>query len=655
MAPRKPRRSSSARKPRQNNTKPDRRKRKTKRTFTATSPVALEVSAVSKGSDQPPNGPDQFMENRLDSPHSISLNNLVRLDWQHRREMFTHGPGTTKLEQLGLKGRPYAVESLEPGTTGNKFVYLYPERRYYVVPIYEEGQSPDAAQRFLLVRSRIDKDEQGPHIFVVEPVETSAPDDPFAHLHIIGGEDDNSLADPHQNMAGIVEAVLTPIETAPKQAAESPAPPPPQPLAPTAPSAAEPLDEDLLSSIDVLSIAQSSRPDAAKDFEAAHNKFLGYVQKRYGLDNISITPGHTKFDPALGHSAATIANNPALPEGIIIGVLRDGYRRDQKVVRDAHVVVNKPDGTAARLQDTGQTALKSSAPPETPQGPDKPDDTLLRCIDRFNQAIGYRPAAEQDLAPLRNCLLDHLHQKYSWELIPTVLNTTQFDEKQGHTQIGMAYLSQVGDGVIVAVEGNGYTSDDKVVRNAQVIVNRIPSHIAQLNKLVSLSRKQMYLEIVARQDMIIDEVIHDAANQVGVIDVIYSLLTILATASTSRIRYLAEQMSNGAATSSLIRENLGRTPPLHLRYLRRTPEMYVALRGAIQPLDTLRQILISEAARRNEKNYYLQADRTWLGELLCQLRPAGLTADDYKKFAEDIARRLEQITFTREFVANTAR
>jgi hypothetical protein len=291
--------------------------------------------------------------------------------------------------------------------------------------------------------------------------------------------------------------------------------------------------------------------------------------------------------------------------------------------------------------------------PRSPQS-EEPDEDLLQCVDNFNSVIGRSSRdAGQDLQSLRDCLLAHLLRKYRWDIMRIAPNTTHFDEKQGHTWAGTAYLSQVGDGVIVAVQNNGYTCDNKVVRNAQVIVNCIPSHIARLNKLVPLRRNQMYLEIVTQQDMIIGEVIHDAANQVGIIDAIYSLLAIFAAASPSRIRYLAEQLNNGKATSSLIRENLGRTPPLHLRYLRRTPEVYVTLRGTVEPLGTLRQILIAEATRRSGTNYYLQTDRPWLIDLLRRLRSDGPTNDDYAAFANDIAKRLEQITFTPEFAANT--
>jgi hypothetical protein len=367
---------------------------------------------------------------------------------------------------------------------------------------------------------------------------------------------------PALHTAGIVEAVLTTTASTPE--------PSTTPSAPSTPSTTTPpLDEDLLSCVDVLAIAQSSRPEVAKDFDAAHNKFLGYVQKRYGLENIPISLGQTRFDPALGHNAATTVNNPTLPDDVIVGVLRDGYRRDHKIVRDAHVVVNKRDAGSDAVRHSysvAQTEPQIAPPLETkPPDPEKPDD------------------------------------------------------------------AQVG-------------------HDAGVIVNRIPSRVARLNKLVSLSRKQMYLEISARPDALIDEAILDADKQVSASDVIYSLLAIFALADPAKVRSLAEQLNNQTATGDSVRKAVEQIPSLHICYLRRTPEIYVVISGAIKPLDALRQILISEATRRSATNY-AQTDQAWLIDLLHQLRPAGPTGDDYVAFANDIARRLEQITFTAELAA----
>jgi hypothetical protein len=405
MAPKKSRRSKPG-KPRQNTRKP-----KAKRVVTKAKARVVRKPPAKAGVGGPlPDEPRPAVE-RPDFPCSFSLSNLVRLDWDRRQDLFPHGPGVSKLERLGVKGRTYNVEALEFGDTGNTFVYLYPEKRYYIVPIYEGDSAADTPQRFLLIRGSDDQTESGPHIFVVAPLEPPAPDGPFAHLHIIGGEDDPGAPDPLHQTAGIVEAVLTATDMPPQPA--QPATPvmpmaaaptvtaPLQPTIPVVSGVVEPWDKELLDCIDVLAIAQTSRPDAAKDFEVAHNKFLGYVQKRYGLESIPIILGQTKFDPALGHSAATTANNPILPEGVIVGVLQDGYRRGQQIVRDAHVVVNKPDtATASKPSPTTQPTPEPRAPSVVkPQGVNKSDEDLLPHIDNFNKARA-RIAGIRNLVPL---------------------------------------------------------------------------------------------------------------------------------------------------------------------------------------------------------------------------------------------------------------
>jgi hypothetical protein len=445
MAPNKSRRSKP------NKAKQSTRKPKVTRVRAKSTAGNGGKSAMNTGAGDPPADASHLAANRPDFPCSLSLSNLVRLDWDQRQNLFPHGPGISKLERFGFKGRSYGVESLELGATDNKFVYLYPEKRYCVVPIYEAGQSSNAPQRFLLVRDRDNQEEPGPHIFVVEPPKSPAPDEPFAHLHIIGGEDDGAPTDPLQQTAGIVEAVLTAVDTAPDQQIQPPVTPPSGPTISSRLAINEPLVEELLAKIDVLSLAQSTRPAVAADFNAAHKQFTEYVQKHFGLEHIPITLGQTKFDPALGHSAATTANNPALPDAVIVGVLRDGYQRDQKIVREAQVVVNKPASTTARPVESEQPASASMSFVAKLQQSDVPDDALLHCIDSFNQALGYSPACEPSLLPLRDCLLSYLHQRYGWERIPIRINETLFDANLGHFSVDTASLGDVSDGAIVAV------------------------------------------------------------------------------------------------------------------------------------------------------------------------------------------------------------
>jgi molecular chaperone GrpE (heat shock protein) len=568
MAPKKSRRTKPG-KPRQNARKP-----KAKRVVTKKARVVRKPPVKTGVGGPLPDEPRPAVE-RPDFPCSFSLSNLVRLDWDRRQDLFPHGPGVSKLERLGVKGRTYNVEALEFGDTGNTFVYLYPEKRYYIVPIYEGDSAADTPQRFLLIKGSDDQTESGPHLFVVAPLEPPAPDGPFAHLHIIGGEDDPGAPDPLHQTAGIVEAVLTatdkPAQPATPVVPSAAAPTVTAPLQPTIPvvaAVAEPWDKELLDCIDVLAIAQTSRPDAAQDFEVAHKKFLRYVQKRYGLESIPIILGQTEFDPALGHSAATTANNPILPEGVIVGVLQDGYRRGQQIVRDAQVVVNKPDtATASKPSSTTQPTPEPRAPSVVkPQGVNRSDEDLLPHIDNFSQAR---------------------------------------------------------------------------------------TRIAGIKNLVPLSRQQLYLEFALHEVQASDEAVQEANEQVAVIDELYSLLAIFAFATPAKIRIVTRQLSTQPATSEFMRSMLP-IPPLET-HLRRTPEISAFLKGNTKVIDALKDILTGEARQRRKTTSSLTMDRAWLNEILRQLRTDGPTASDLKKFAEDIAKRLEQITFTAEFAANTSR
>jgi molecular chaperone GrpE (heat shock protein) len=507
-------------------------------------------SALNAGTGGPPAEASGLTANRPDFPISISLSNLVRLDWQHRQELFAHGPGATKLERFGFKGRTYNVESLEAGETGNGFVELYPELRYYIIPIYEEGQSLDAPQRFLLVRSQTDKGEQGPYILVVEPLEPLTPDDPFAHLHIVGGEDDTEAITSVSRTSGVVIAVLTAMEAIPGQLAESLTETLSLPTKPSASSASASLDEDLLSCIDVLAIAQSSRPNAAKDFDAAHNKFLEYVQKHYGLDNIPIIIGQTKFDPTLGHSAATLANNPALPDGVIVGVLRDGYRHNQKVVREAYVVVNKRNDRADVMPS--YSAMQTVAPPPpVPPAPEQPSpegsaqagyppiEDLLLSIDALSVDQSGSSESDKSLEAARQKLLAYLRQSYGLEVIPVILNKTFFDPTLGHYAIGTIYNPTTPDGVIAKITKEGYTHNGVVVREAHVVVNRT----AALNKIEIIpSGHYLRLEIATPRLASLGYFSKQAVESLQAVDAIYSILAVTRFGNVETIRQFTSSM-----------------------------------------------------------------------------------------------------------------
>jgi hypothetical protein len=68
---------------------------------------------------------------------SFPLNNLIRVDWSRRVDMFPHAPGKSRLQSVVYGDRTYDVESLDPRTMGDPDVELLPECRYYIVPIRE--------------------------------------------------------------------------------------------------------------------------------------------------------------------------------------------------------------------------------------------------------------------------------------------------------------------------------------------------------------------------------------------------------------------------------------------------------------------------------------------------------------------------------------
>jgi hypothetical protein len=532
MAPNKSRRS-----------KPDKakqatRKPKTKRVLTRSTSGAGGKSAMNSDAGGPPAEASRLAANRLDFPISLSLSNLVRLDWDQRQELFPHGPGISKLERFGFKGRAYSVESLELGATGNKFVYLYPEKRYYVVPIYEAGQSSNAPQRFLLVRNRDDQEEPGPHIFVVEPPGPSAPDDPFAHLYLISNEDDGTATEPLRHAAGIVVAVLAAVETGVSgQLTESPTTTPSQQTKHFVPSAAVLLDEDLLSSIDVLAIAQSSRPDAAKDFNAAHNKFLEYVQDRFDLENIPISLEQTMFDPALGHNAAATVSNPALPDGVIVGVLRDGYRREHKVVREAIVVVNK------------HAAKADAGPPLVIDAPLRtmgvmPDFLGISQLTVQNRVYNVKPIVGDAPVQLR---LDQTYRIVRLEDAPR--GEWRLIRKVGPDQAKQLFPELVEANITGIVEAalipEWQTTTPQVTGEQDIVP-------VESYQLIMVAPDRLRMTVNLPSLIPVREFLNDIPRRLEAINAFYLLFSLIATGETEAVRELMAELAEDKSTTAVI-------------------------------------------------------------------------------------------------------
>jgi molecular chaperone GrpE (heat shock protein) len=652
MAPQKSRRSQ-ARKVGQNVRKP-----KTKRVFTYSQSENKEAPSISTNIEESPSSPTSLLDTRPRFLYSISLNNLVRLDWEHRQELLPHGPGATKLEHLGFKGRIYDIESLEPVASGNKFVYLHPEKRYYVVPIYEEGQPHDTPQRFLLVRNQDSILDVGPHICVIGPSDASPNNEPFAYLHIIGGEDENLWTSPLSVTMGVVEAVLT--ATTPETS--------------VFPSSA-PLDEDLLSCIDVLAIAQSSRPNAAKDFDAAHNKFLEYVQKHYGLDNIPIIIGQTQFDPTLGHSAATIANNPALPDDVIVSVLRDGYRRDQKVVREAYVVVNKRDARASVIPSHSAMQTVPPLPPEqsSPDGSVQPGyspiEELLLSIDALS--VNQSGVAESDnsLEAARQKLLAFLRQNYQLEVIPITLHKTIFDPMLGHYAIGTSYNPAAPDGVITRVTKEGYTHNGAVVREAHVVVNRATA----LRKIETIpSGHYLRLEVATPPFASLGYFSERAIESLQAVDAIYSIMAVIRFGNAETIRQLTTSLKHSPdwfdnpvnAQKFLTAVSIEPLRILSLHYGSPIEIIWKVIESAkdlpkhiVNLIDNYRRrehiVVTDKYDEWGRRNQNMESDLELIEKILAlkeKLRNAELTIEEYAIIYRVLYKQLKRISFTPDFL-----
>jgi molecular chaperone GrpE (heat shock protein) len=525
------------------------------------------------------------------------------------------------------------------------------------------------------VRIRDDKEEPGPHIFVIEPLQPPAPDDPFAHLHIVGGEDDSEAIIPAQRTSGVVVAVLTVTETTLGQPAESPTATSSQPTTPSASSDTAPLDEDLLSCIDILAIAQSSRPDAARDFSAAHNKFLGYVQNRYGLENIPIILEQTMFDPASGHNAATTVNNPALPDGVIAGVLRDGYRRDQKVVREAYVVVNKRDARAAVIPSHSAMQIVPPLPPEqsSPDGSVQPGyspiEELLLSIDALSVNQSGVAESENSLEAARQKLLAFLRQNYQLEVIPITLHKTIFDPMLGHYAIGTSYNPAAPDGVITRVTKEGYTHNGAVVREAHVVVNRATA----LRKIEIIpSGHYLRLEVATPSFASLGYFSERAIESLQAVDAIYSIMAVIRFGNAETIRQLTASLKHSPdwfdnpvnAQKFLTAVSIEPLRILSLHYGSPIEIIWKVIESAkdlpkhiVKLIDNYRRrehiVVMDKYDEWERRDQNMESDLELIEEILAlkeKLRNAELTIEEYAIIYRVLHKQLKRISFTPDFL-----
>jgi molecular chaperone GrpE (heat shock protein) len=94
--------------------------------------------------------------------------------------------------------------------------------------------------------------------------------------------------------------------------------------------------------VDELHFAETTSPEIAQGIASIRNKFVNFLEREHpGVQRIPITPGMTAFDAKLGHAAVLMEYDPALPEDVILRVIRDGYTYRNLILREAQVVVNR--------------------------------------------------------------------------------------------------------------------------------------------------------------------------------------------------------------------------------------------------------------------------------------------------------------------------
>jgi molecular chaperone GrpE (heat shock protein) len=595
---------------------------------------------------------------------SIPLHNLVRLDWANRSPLPKQELAAADDYRAWLAGQKYEVETLVPAASPNAPLYLSPARDYFVVPILEQGQP----QRYLLVREQDQFDEHWPYIVVSEPSR-----DNFAHLHILGGHTDKlyiiggegaEIPVESPKIIAVAEAILSPIsaqilggsmeQTGSVEASSAPVD--------------APLDEELLASIDALTIAQGARPNTAEEFGAVHRKFLAYLQKNRGLEIIPIDVGQTLFDAAKGHYAVDTVHNAEFPDQVIVRVLRDGYLRGGKTVREAYVVVNSNDS------DTSATTQPMTAAPTKPQPEDVPsaqpdatliesdkvDEGLLSCIDILTLAQSAQPERGKDLEDAHTKFLAYVHQNYGLKIIPIVPNKTLFNPFLGHYAIDTTRDYKWPDGVIVGIVRDGYTCDDKVVREAHVIVNRrsIAPVQAGLSE-IEIIHPGHYLRVKTQVQSLTDlsYFFEESLINLRTIDLIYSVLVILQSRSaelaTRFAHFLKEQIPPTNIPLDAVHNYLKEAAlePLRLVRLQSGSPIDAVLKG---DKDLLRQVQLLIIERQKQDLAKTEDAAAGFKTNLDSTIEPSLPSDIRDIFLQSIQAQLSLMTFTSEPISTSS-
>ncbi len=254
-----------------------------------------------------PNEDEELAEQNSTEPVRSSSSPALQMEITNKSDQFTIN--YYEISRVWINGQEYLVETVNPIDPQQPGLRLLPDQKYIAVP----DPDSDQPQQYVLVKEG-GQPAQGQVVVNVDPV----------RLRSWTDEDESTADYQNAHIMGTVEARLRlaiPPEPAPEPETE--------------------IDEDLLDCIDTITAAANARRKADPGLAAMHKKFLSYLRRKYNLQVIPIKPRETEFDPAAGHYAVDQRTNRQVRDGVILQVVRDGYIRDGKIVRDAQVIVNQ--------------------------------------------------------------------------------------------------------------------------------------------------------------------------------------------------------------------------------------------------------------------------------------------------------------------------
>ncbi len=229
----------------------------------------------------------------------------IQLEYRNKSDQFTLN--YYEISRVWINGQEYLVETVNPVDPENPGLRLLPDQKYIAVP----DPASDQPQQYVLVKEGAQPAE-GQLVVNVDPV----------RLRVWTNADEATGDFQNVRIMGIVEARLR--------------------LASSQESVAEDeVDEALLNNVDALMALVYARPTPNQALVKVYRKFLSYLRQVYDLEVIAITLHKTPFAPDAGHHLVRRTKNTRLPDGVIIQVVRNGYTREGKVVREAQVIVNQ--------------------------------------------------------------------------------------------------------------------------------------------------------------------------------------------------------------------------------------------------------------------------------------------------------------------------